>query len=133
MSNSWNRALGIHAVLVACSVAYERVMTVLEIVVAPPAAGGVELGHDHRDVARGCGLASRRRQLAPARPCVSASRVAHGYEGRRETRQLSRDAPDRTFAPSRRSDERQRLRGVRPAAVTWHLRSNGPSRQRHKS
>src|ERR1019366_6934985 len=121
MSNGWNVALRIHTVLVARGVAHEGVMTVLEIVVAPPAAGRVELRHDHRDVARGCGLASRCSQLALAGPCVPASRVAHGYDGRRETRQLRRDAPDRTFAPGRRSDELPRLRGVRPAAVTWSL------------
>lgn len=105
MSFGLDHALRIHAVLVACGMAYERVMTVLEIVVAPLATGGVELSHDHRDVARRSGLASRRCELAPARPCVPASRVVHGYDRRRETRQLRRDAPDQTFAPGRRSDE----------------------------
>jgi hypothetical protein len=77
-------------------------MAVFEIVVAPSAAGGVELGHDHRNIACRCGFASRGSELAPAWPRVPASRVVHGYDGRRETRQLRRDAPAIAWPLNRR-------------------------------
>ena len=132
MSNGWNRALGIHAVLVACRVAHERVVTVLEIVIAPPAAGRVEFGHDDRDVARGRGLASRRGQLAPARSCVPTSWSLMGTKVSANPRNFVATRPTER---SRRDADRTNFSAFavsRSAGVTWPLRFNGSLEQRHR-
>jgi len=92
-----DNAQRIHAVPVATGVPHQRVVAVLEVIVAPPATGAVQLSRDDRDVAHWCCLASRYGELASTWPCVSAFRVAHGYDGRRETRQLRCDAPAVTW------------------------------------
>jgi len=87
-----HNAQRVHALRAAGLMDDQRIMAMLDLVVAPATPHDGELGGDHPRVARGCDLAFELRTGVP-RHVAAACGAIHTDDGRRVSPQIGRDAP----------------------------------------